>query len=531
MDATPRTKQEIQGDTGANCTATNQLDILWNVKWLNTPIPVATYSTDTLGDHACYAVAVGIIKIITDDNSILECQTLYCPQSTGTVLSPHRVMVDDNRVDGFAHEARRKGSGRIIFFDRNKRTLATLTMHSKLDGIYLTSNPILVPKTAQPHESTVDANTEAKLHLRYAKATSIPPITDDITTAGPTTHAKYLQWIQTMKLTHQQFNGELWHQRFGHIGWRTMKKTSEVVEGVPPIPSESSQFHCPFCDMSKQTKRSGRKESQSESFLPGTAFHMDLGFVSGPSNLEAVVQKGENPKHTTQKSQDGYVAYLLIIDAASRYTWVFLLKNKQPPIAIISAFLTQNGKTKQKNQCNNITVSPDGLLAQSISFSKACEKQQFQITEAHWDLALDRPIYKVTTDNGTELAGSEEFRSKVAEYGYISQTTAPEASNQSGKGERGHRTFKERVRCLLYAAGLGNEFWSHALLHVVWLYNRTYHKAVEDTIPSMDRPETNSTRTTYLWMQSHQQEIEETNFSSRPQHIRWNLSRLPTHDG
>lgn len=481
LDATPRTKEEIQGDTGANCTATNQLDILWNVKWLQNPIPVATYSTDTSGDHACYAVAVGIIKIITDDNTILECQTLYCPQSTGTVLSPHRVMVDDNRVDGFAHEARRKGNGKIIFFDENRRTLATLTMHSKLDGIYLTSNPILVPKTVKAEAMTTDATTETELRLRYAKTSLPPPLSMETTPNHPTTYEQYTQWIRSAKLTPQQFNGELWHQRLGHVGWKTMKKTSEVVEGVPPIPSESSSFHCPFCDMSKQTKRSGRKESQSESFQPGTAFHMDLGFVSGPANLEAVIQKGENPKRTTQKSQDGHVAYLLIIDAATRYTWVFLLKNKQPPIAIIAAFLTQNGKAKQQSQCNRITVSPDGLLSQSIVFNKECEKQNFQVTTAHYELALDQPTYKVTTDNGTELAGSEDFRRKVAEHGYISQTTAPEASNQSGKGERGHRTFKERVRCLLYAAGLGNEFWSHALLHVVWLYNRTYHKAIEDT--------------------------------------------------
>ncbi len=46
-------------------------------------------------------------------------------------------------------------------------------------------------------------------------------------------------------------------------------------------------------------------------------------------------------------------------------------------------------------------------------------------------------------------------------------------------GERPHRTLKERVRCLLYTAAFGLEFWSDSLLHSVWLYNRTFHRALD----------------------------------------------------
>jgi hypothetical protein len=62
-------------------------------------------------------------------------------------------------------------------------------------------------------------------------------------------------------------------------------------------------------------------------------FHIDLGFFRGPSNLTAVVQAGENPSNKTiMKSIDGYISYLSIMDAATRYVWVVPLKNKQPPI-------------------------------------------------------------------------------------------------------------------------------------------------------------------------------------------------------
>ena len=34
---------------------------------------------------------------------------------------------------------------------------------------------------------------------------------------------------------------------------------------------------------------------------------------------------------------------------------------------------------------------------------------------------------------------------------------------------------------MLYAARLGVEFWADALIHATWLYNQTYHSAVQMT--------------------------------------------------
>ena len=34
------------------------------------------------------------------------------------------------------------------------------------------------------------------------------------------------------------------------------------------------------------------------------------------------------------------------------------------------------------------------------------------------------------------------------------------------------------MRCILYAARLGTEFWSDAIIHATWLYNQTYHSAI-----------------------------------------------------
>ena len=73
-------------------------------------------------------------------------------------------------------------------------------------------------------------------------------------------------------------------------------------------------------------------------------------------------------------------------------------------------------------------------------------------------------------------------------------TTAADYSSSNGIIERPHQTLKERMRCMLYSARLGTEFWVDALTHATWLYNQTYHSTIKMTpiqaytkqIPALD---------------------------------------------
>jgi hypothetical protein len=56
-----------------------------------------------------------------------------------------------------------------------------------------------------------------------------------------------------------------------------------------------------------------------------------------------------------------------------------------------------------------------------------------------------------------------------------------DAASKNGKVERPNGTFGAMVRCLLYSAGLSAIFWSSALVHVVYVKNRLYHKAFYQT--------------------------------------------------
>jgi hypothetical protein len=98
---------------------------------------------------------------------------------------------------------------------------------------------------------------------------------------------------------------------------------------------------------------------------------MDLGFIRGPSNLEEVLKHGATPTKTIVKSRDGYEAYLLIFDAATRYIWVFLLKGKHPHIATVAQFLQKYGTAHK----GTITTAPGGLLDKSRSFETICKER------------------------------------------------------------------------------------------------------------------------------------------------------------
>jgi hypothetical protein len=83
---------------------------------------------------------------------------------------------------------------------------------------------------------------------------------------------------------------ELWHQRMGHCLTRTLNETRKCVEGIPDSPTNNPFFKCPFCERGKMVKKGDNKTVDKDSFIPRQAYHMDLAFVSGPSNLD--LEKG-----------------------------------------------------------------------------------------------------------------------------------------------------------------------------------------------------------------------------------------------
>jgi len=159
---------------------------------------------------------------------------------------------------------------------------------------------------------------------------------------------------------------------------------------------------------------------------------MDMGFVRGTKYSH----KSETGHLIT--SLDGFNSYLIIVDKATRYLWVFLSRYKTPPIQTIKSFLDIHG---------NKTMP-----------------QRF-----------------LRTDEGGELWGSHLFQQTIKDTGYILEPTASDASFQNELAERQNQTLGDMMRSLLDSTGLGREYWSWGLIHAVYLKNRLPHQATNTT--------------------------------------------------
>jgi transposase InsO family protein len=150
---------------------------------------------------------------------------------------------------------------------------------------------------------------------------------------------------------------------------------------------------------------------------------MDFGFMRASS--DAFTQQAGATRIV--ESHDGYNSYLLIVDAKTRCTWIFLTASKAPPVDHVSCFLNAFG--------------------------------------------LASGYRAVHVDQGGELWRSADFKYVVAQAGYILKPTGADSPHQNGKAERLNGTFGAMVCSLLYSSGLPPKYWWAALVHAVHLKN------------------------------------------------------------
>ncbi len=124
-------------------------------------------------------------------------------------------------------------------------------------------------------------------------------------------------------------------------------------------------FEChPFRFIDYKEQARTRKHVAQRSALRTTErkrhFCMDYGFMRSSTLDYSCPQKG-----TTRvvRSYDGFTSYLLIINEASRYTWVFITATKEPPLDIFSEFLQHHGH--EDGGC--ICTDQGGELARSVA--------------------------------------------------------------------------------------------------------------------------------------------------------------------
>jgi hypothetical protein len=193
--------------------------------------------------------------------------------------------------------------------------------------------------------------------------------------------------------------------------------------GIPP----SFHYH-PFCfiDWKEEARVQWQAAGKSAECTTevGRRFYMDFGFMRA-STLD--YSRPNKDHDRVVASWDGYSSYLLVVDEASRYIWVFLTKSKEPPLDIVDTFLDCFGNVKGGS---------------------------------------------VRSDQGGELARSFEFSDLLLrKHKYVVEPTGADSPLQNGAVEIYNAKLAVRTWTLLFGSGLPAKYWSSTLIHAVYLHN------------------------------------------------------------
>ncbi|KAL3642739.1 hypothetical protein CASFOL_013554 [Castilleja foliolosa] len=210
---------------------------------------------------------------------------------------------------------------------------------------------------------------------------------------------------------------DVWHSRLGHAPLDIVKKA--LISCNLDFSDNKMTVLCPSCMKSKSHKLpfADSKSSYQNAF---DLIHSD---VWGPSPVT---------------SSSGFRYYVSFIDHLSRYTWIYLLKNKSDTL---QAF---------------------------IHFKKLIETQ------------YNGKIRIVQTDGGGEFIALSKL---LKDNGIVHRMSCPYTPEQNGLAERKHRHIVEVGLSILAHSSVPMVHWDSAFLSAVHIINRTPSKILEYKCP------------------------------------------------
>ncbi|KAL0281564.1 UNVERIFIED_CONTAM: hypothetical protein PYX00_002512 [Menopon gallinae] len=227
---------------------------------------------------------------------------------------------------------------------------------------------------------------------------------------------------ERMFYTRDRDNTKRWHQRYGHLNLSDLKKleSQRMVEGMK-LMGKNDTLNCEICARGKIHQLPFKKStSRSENALD--LVHSD---ICGPMKV---------------RSAGGARFFVTFIDDYSRYTEVYMLKNKSDVL------------------------------------------EKFKVFKARVENFTGRKIKCIRTDNAREYL-SKEFKNILEECGISRQLSAEYTPQQNGIAERANRTLIEMARCLMLQGNLPQSLWAEAVNTANYLRNRCPTRALNDRTP------------------------------------------------
>jgi transposase InsO family protein len=211
---------------------------------------------------------------------------------------------------------------------------------------------------------------------------------------------------------------ELWHSRLGHV---FLPRIQTLVSRGLLGSVSSSPFYCMPCQLGKQPVL---PFNNSESIASAT-FDLIHSDVWGPSPVPTVT---------------GSRYFVIFIDDFSRYTWIYLMKNRSEVL----------------------TIYRDFAKMVQTQYSKA--------------------IKAFRSDNAREYRQTY-FSTILKHYGTIFHTSCAGTSQQNGRAECKLRHILDTVRALTNVASTPASFWGEAAFTAVYIINRYPSPVIQNTTP------------------------------------------------
>ncbi|KAF2361468.1 Integrase catalytic core [Trinorchestia longiramus] len=215
----------------------------------------------------------------------------------------------------------------------------------------------------------------------------------------------------------------LWHKRFCHRGFDNLKKLNSLnlARGLDYSLGNENVF-CENCCDGMSHRLPFSRVDQRKVRKPLELIHSDVCVKINPSSL-----RGES-------------YFVTFIDDYSRYTWVYIIKNKSDVFGVFTEFIT--------------------------------------LVENHYD----HKIKILLTDNGGEYV-SNDFERFLTLNGIVDQITVPKTPEKNGVAGRKNRTILEAVRAMLSDSKLPKIFWAEAVSTAVYVKNRSPTNAHKNLTP------------------------------------------------
>jgi len=202
------------------------------------------------------------------------------------------------------------------------------------------------------------------------------------------------------------------HQRFGHPGQITLKRTLQAVLGLPQTSTVPNP--CLPCSLGKSKRPNIPHSSRNEHFL-----------------LEIISSDTQGPFPVV--ALDGTKNNIKFVDSRSKYCKMETLTDRLA-LTVLGAF------------------------------------KRFQ---ARMERRTGLKIKYIRTDGGTEYMG--EFLDYLEKTGITKQKSTPYSHIHPGQAERIHQTIMIRARAMLIASQLPLYFYADAQLTAAYLHNRLLH--------------------------------------------------------